>query len=99
MLAIRNQIDIDIDIDRQQVLRAIGYCDGCEPPVRAVSLVNEYAENVYDLVETSYACAIRDIESVQGSRVFIEDSVTFESEATKKVLDAGISFRRRYLMR
>lgn len=87
MLAISNQIDIDVDIDRQQVLRTIGYRDGCEPPTRAVSLVDEYAENVHDLVEPSYACAIRDIKSIQGSRVVIEDSVTFESKVIARLLE------------
>ena len=83
MLAIRNQIDID----RQQVLQTIGYDTDCEPPVRAVSLVNEYLENANQLVDVSYSYIIRDIEWVQGSIAFIEGSVIFKSQVIARLLE------------
>ena len=83
MLAISNQIDID----RQQVLSNIGYCDDYEPSARIASLVNEYIENYHDLIEPSYSYAIRDIESVKGDSVTIEDSITFESKVIARLLE------------
>jgi len=76
MLAINNQIDID----SQQVLSQIGYGDDYEPSARIASLVNDYIENYHDLVEPSYSYAVRDIVSVQGDCVTIEDSITFEGK-------------------
>jgi len=83
MVAISNQIDIDT----QQVLHSIGYDSDCEPPTRIVSLIDEYLENAYNLLAPSYSGVIRDIKSVQGSRVVIEGSITFESEAITRLLE------------
>ena len=83
MLAISNQIDID----RQQVLRSIGYCADCTPSARIESLINEYVENTCHLIEPSYSYVVRDIESVQGSRVVIEGSVIFESKVIARLLE------------
>ena len=85
MLATSNQINIDID--SQQVLQTIGYCADCEPPARISSLANEYAENARYLVDPSYSYIIREIKSVQGSRVVMEDSVTFESKVIARLLE------------
>ncbi|MFC1964831.1 vitamin B12 dependent-methionine synthase activation domain-containing protein [Chloroflexota bacterium] len=83
MLAIGNKIEID----RQQVLSNIGYCDDYEPSGRIASLVNEYIENYDNLIEPAYSYVISDIESVQGNRVTIEDSITFESEIISRLLN------------
>jgi len=83
MIAISNQIDID----SQRVLHAIGYDTDCEPPTRAVSLVNEYLENANNLVDVSYSYVIRDVEWVQGSITFIEDSIIFKSQVIARLLE------------
>ena len=83
MIAIRNQIDID----SERVLHAIGYDTDCEPPTRAVSLVNEYLENASNLVDVSYSYVIRDVEWVQGSITFIEDSIIFKSQVIARLLE------------
>jgi len=75
------------NIDAEQVFRDIGYCKDCEPSVRMVSLVNDYVENARDLVDPSYSCIIRDIKSVQGTRVVIEGPITFKSEVIARLLE------------
>ena len=83
MLAMSNQLDID----RRQVLSHIGYGDDYQPSARITSLVNDYIENYHDLMAPSYSYAIKDIVSVQGDRVTIEDSITFESRVIARLLE------------
>lgn len=83
MVSISNRIDID----KQQVLHNIGYGTDCKPSARIASLLNEYVENAYYLIDPSYSGVIRDIKSVQGSRVVIEDSITFQSEVIARLLE------------
>lgn len=85
ILAVSNQIDIEFD--PQQVLHNIGYSADYKLSARLSSLVDEYLENAYHLVEPSYSCVIRDITFVQGSHVAIEDSVTFESRVIAQLLE------------
>ena len=83
MLTTSNQLDID----RQQVLSQIGYIDDYQPSARIMSLVNDYIENYHDLVAPSYSYVIRDILSVEGNRVIIEDSISFESMVIARLLE------------
>lgn len=83
MLATKDRIDID----KQQVLRNIGYGTECKLPTRLASLINEYVENVHYLIEPSYSCVIRNIECVQGSIVVIEGSIIFESQVIAPLLE------------
>ena len=83
MVTISNRIDID----KQQILHNIGYGTDCKPSARIVSLLNEYVENAYYLIDPSYSGVIRNIKSVQGSRVVIEDSITFQSEVIARLLE------------
>jgi len=76
-----------IDINRQQVLRNIGYCTDCKLPTRLASLIDDYVENVHNLIEPSYSCVVRDINLVQGSRVIIEGSIVFESQVIASLLE------------
>jgi len=82
MMTIRNELDIDTE----QVLHHIGYDTGHTPSARIESLVKEYADNICHLIEPSYSYVIRDINSVRGSRVFIEGSVTFRSNVIARLL-------------
>ncbi len=76
-----------IDIDRQQVLHNIGYGTDYKLSTRIASLIDEYVENAYYLIEPSYSCVIRDIEYVQGSIVVIEGSIIFESQVIAPLLE------------
>jgi len=83
MLATKNRIDID----KQQVLHSIGYGTDCKLPTRLTSLIDDYVENVHNLIEPSYSCIIRDINLVQDSRVIIEGSIVFESQVIASLLE------------
>jgi len=83
MLAISNRINID----RRQVLLNIGYSTDCKPSARIASFINEYVDNTCNLIEPSYSYVIRDIKLVQGSRVVIEGSVTFQSKVIAQLLE------------
>jgi cobalamin-dependent methionine synthase I len=82
MLIISNQIDID----QQEVLNHIGYGMEYKPSARITSLVNDYIENYHDLIASSYAYKIRDIESIEDNRVHIGDSITLESKVIARLL-------------
>lgn len=83
MLAIRNRNDIDI----QNLLLNIGYGDGCQPPARIESLIDDYVENVYHLIEPSYSYVVRDIMLVQGDCVVIDGPVIFRSRVIARLLE------------
>ena len=85
MVAISNRADIEID--RHQVLRNIGYSTHRKPSARIASLINEYIENAHQLIEPLYSYVIRDIEGVRRSCVFVEGSIVFESEVIARLLE------------
>ncbi|MFC1901528.1 vitamin B12 dependent-methionine synthase activation domain-containing protein [Chloroflexota bacterium] len=76
-----------LDIDKQQVLNDIGYVDDYQPSARITSLVNDYIDNYHDLLSPSYAYDIKDIVSVQGNLVTIEDSIVFKSKIIARLLE------------
>jgi len=78
---------VDIEINRKQVCHYVGYSADFKLPARALSLVDEYVENAYHLVEPSYSCVIRDIKLVQGSHVVIEGPIIFQSEVIAQLLE------------
>jgi cobalamin-dependent methionine synthase I len=83
MLAVSDQIDIN----RQEVLSNIGYGDEYQPSARILSLVNDYIENYHDFMAPSYSYTIRDIESIQGNRIAIGDSIILESKVIARLLE------------
>ncbi len=83
MLAIDNQLDIDI----QRVCRYIGYDADYKRSARISSLIDEYIENAYQLIEPSYSYVIKDIKWVQGSISFVEDSLIFKSQVIARLLE------------
>ena len=76
-----------VDIDKQQVLNTIGYGDDYQPSARIISIVNDYIDNYHDLIAPSYSHTIKDIVSVKGDCVTIEDSITFESKVIARLLE------------
>jgi cobalamin-dependent methionine synthase I len=69
-----------INIDTRQILNQIGYEADYEPSARIKSLVDDYIENYHNLVESTYSYTFRNIESVDGDRVYLSDSVILESK-------------------
>jgi hypothetical protein len=78
---------IDIEIDRKRVCHYLGYGADCTPPARILSLIDEHAEHAHHLIEPSYSYVIRDIEWVQGSITFVEDSIIFKSQVIARLLE------------
>lgn len=75
---IRN--DQIIQIDSKQILDQIGYYDGHEPSARIRSLVNDYLDNYHNFIESMCSYTFRNIESVQGDRVYLGDTAILESK-------------------
>ena len=74
-------------IDEERVLNALGYHADAVIPARILSLVNDFAENSPDFVDLSYSYVIRDIHSVEGEHVTIDDEVTFSSDIIARLLE------------
>ena len=77
----------EIDVDKQGILSRIGYSDDYEPSARINSLVDDYIENYHDLIAPSYSYTIRNIESVEGNRIDIGDSIMLESRKLARLLE------------
>jgi cobalamin-dependent methionine synthase I len=69
-----------ISVETKQILNQIGYEDDYEPSARIKHLVDDYIENYHNLVESTYSYTFRDIESVEGDRVYLSDSIILESK-------------------
>ncbi|MFC1920214.1 vitamin B12 dependent-methionine synthase activation domain-containing protein [Chloroflexota bacterium] len=76
-----------ITIDRHQLLNQIGYDDDYEPSAKIKSLVDGYIDNYHNLIESSFSYVIMDIESVQGSHVNLENSITLKSNVLARLLE------------
>ena len=77
----------NIEIDKQLVLRNIGYASRHKPSPRVASVLDEYIENANQLIEPSYSYIIKDIERVRRSCVFIDGSIVFRSQVITKMLE------------
>jgi len=76
-----------ITLDRQQVLSHIGCSDDYEPSLKIKSLVNDYIDNYHNFIDFSYSYIIRNIESVQGDRAIIENSIPLKSKIISRLLE------------
>ncbi len=76
-----------LDIDKQQILSNIGYCDDYQPSARINSLVNDYIENYHDFLAPSYSYVVKGIMSVKGALTTLEDSITLESKVIARLLE------------
>jgi len=83
MLAIKEQIGIQID--KEEVLRYLGYQAKHEVAPRVLSLVDGHIQSASQLIEPQYSYVIRDVERVEGARVFLGD-VVFESRIIAKLM-------------
>ena len=77
---------IVVDIDREQVLRDIGYEDTGRVPGRMLTLLDDSLEQVEALIDPSYCCVVRGVEFVQGRDSWLEGPVLFESGVVGRLL-------------
>jgi len=76
-----------IALNRQQVLSHMGCSDDYELSLKIKSLVNDYIENYHNFIDFSYSYIIRNIESVQGDRAIIENSIPLKSKIISRLLE------------
>ena len=74
-----------IDIDSKTILNHIGYEGDYEPSARIKHLVDDYIENYHNLVESTYSYTFRNIESVDGNRVYLSESIILESRVISRL--------------
>jgi hypothetical protein len=77
----------EIDINKRGIFNRIGYSGDYEPSARISSLVDDYIENYHDFIAPSYSYQIRNIESVDGSRIDIGDSIVLKSKKLARLLE------------
>jgi len=77
----------DIEIDKQQVLRTVGYSNRRKPPSRISSLIDDNIKNAYELIEPSYSYVILNIEGIRRSCVFVEGSIVFKSDVMAQMME------------
>ena len=77
---------IDLEIDRKEVYRYLGYGKNTKLHNRTSSLIDDYIEEAQSIIEPAYSYTIKNIERIEGSRVYIENSVVFESPTVSELL-------------
>jgi hypothetical protein len=77
---------IDIEIDKKQVFKYLGYDTGSEPSSRIESLLDEQIELSDQFISPYATYTILDVEFVLGARAFMEGSVCFDSGVVSKLL-------------
>jgi hypothetical protein len=66
----------NINIDRGEVNRYLGYAAQREPTAHISSVIDEQISEAYGLIQPQYSCVIREIESVDGSRISLSGTNT-----------------------
>jgi len=82
-----DRVAVDIEIDKKQVCRYIGYEDDKNLSARISSLIDDYAEHAHDLINPLYSYVIKDVEWARGSISLIEGSVIFKSRIIAQLLE------------
>jgi hypothetical protein len=77
---------IDIEIDKNQVYKYLGYDVGSEPPPRMESLIDEHINLSQEFAYPRTTYTILDVEFVLGTRAFIEGPFTFDSKVVSQLL-------------
>jgi len=77
---------IDIEIDKKQVYKYLGYDVGSEPPPRIDSLVEEHIRLGNDFIYPCTTYTILDVEFVLGTRAFLEGYIAFDSKVISQLL-------------
>jgi len=87
MLVTDDSVNINIEIDKNQVCRYIGYDDNHELSARISSLIDDYAEHAHYLINPLYSYIIKNVEWARGSMTLIEDSIIFKSQVIAQLLE------------
>jgi len=83
MVTVKNQLNIDI----KQVLQRLGYDDGCEPPIRTITLISEYIDSAQSLVKPSYSYVIKNVAWADGAISLVAGSIMFKSQVIAQLLE------------
>ncbi len=75
----------NIQIDREEVLRYLGYRAGHKVPARISSLVDRQIKDSSRLIEPRYSHVIRDVERIERGKVFLGD-VIFETRIIAQLM-------------
>ena len=78
--------DIEIEIDKNEVCRFLGYRNGQGPRPSISSLIDEEIDEAHSLIEPSCFYHIMDITRVRQPRVVLEDGLKITSEVLSQVL-------------
>jgi hypothetical protein len=78
--------DFEIEIDKDEVCRYLGYREDQGPNSSISSLVDEEIEEAYDLIQPSCFYQLMDIRRVRQPWVILEDGLTITSEVLSRVL-------------
>ena len=78
--------DFEIDIDKQEVCRYLGYRNGRRPTSCISSLIDKETEEANNLIRTSCFYQLKSIKRVRPPQVILEDGLTITSEVLSKVL-------------
>jgi len=76
---------VDKYIDREDVIRYLGYRAGHKVPARVSTLIDRHIQDASWLIEPQCSYVIKDVERVEGTRVFLED-VIFESRVIAQLM-------------
>lgn len=77
---------IDIEIDKDQVYKYIGYDVASEPPPRMVSLIDEHISLSEKFIYPCTTYTILDVEFVLGKRSYLEGFIAFDSMVVSQLL-------------
>jgi hypothetical protein len=75
-----------IEIDKREVYRYMGYENGHRVPASISSLINKQIAEAYELIEPEYSYVIRKIREVEGTGVYLTNSIVFDSEIIAQLL-------------
>ncbi len=78
--------DFEIEIDKDEVCRYLGYRKDQGPRSSISSLIDEEIDDAYELIQPSCFYQLMDIKRVRRPRVILEDSLTITSEVLSRVL-------------
>lgn len=77
---------IDIEIDKNQVYKYLGYDVGSEPPPRIESLIDEHLNLANEFIYPCTTYTILDVEFILGTRAFLEGYIIFDSKVVSQLL-------------
>jgi hypothetical protein len=78
---------IILEIDKQEVLRDIGYEPTHTVPPRATAIVEDYLQNFEHLIDPSFYHAVKEVYWVQGVYSFLQGGIALKSNVIARLLE------------